>query len=70
MAYLFDPHVTECVVTISAKTHDAKAVSETHTFAVATHGREATNQITDTILSALHLAECARLTLTVTGEQK
>ena len=70
MAYVYDPHVTECVVTISAKTHDAKSVSETHTFAVATHGREATNQITDTILSALHLAECARLTLTVAEVQK
>ena len=57
MAYLFDPHVTECVVTIAVNCHDTKSLTETHTFTVATHGREVTNQITDTVLSALHLAE-------------
>jgi hypothetical protein len=59
MAYLFDPHVTECVVTISVNCHDTKSVSETHRFTVESHGREVTNQITDTVLSALHLAEAA-----------
>ena len=57
MAYLFDPHVTECTVTISVNCHDAKECTETHKFTVATHGREVTNQITDTVLSALHLAQ-------------
>jgi len=57
MAYLFDPHVRECTVTIEVNCCDAKCLTETHRFTVATHGREVTNQITDTVLSALHLAE-------------
>ena len=57
MAYLFDPHVTECEVTISVRCQDVKNLTETHRFTVATHGREVTNQITDTVLSALHLAQ-------------
>ncbi len=61
MAYAYDPHVTECIVTISVSCHDAKSMTETHTFRVETHGREVVNQITDTVLSALHLAEAATL---------
>jgi hypothetical protein len=57
MAYLFDPHVTECTVTISVNCHDAKCLTETHRFTEATHGREVVNQIADTVLSALHLAQ-------------
>lgn len=56
MAYIFHPHVTECSVTIAVRCHDAKSLTETHTFTAATHGIEVTNQIADTILSALHLA--------------
>ena len=57
MAYLFDPHVRECVVTIEVKCCDAKCLTETHRFTESDHGREVVNQITDTILSALHLAQ-------------
>ena len=59
MAYIFDPHVTECCVTISVRCHDTKSLTETHTYTVQSHGREVTNQLTDTVLSALHLADAA-----------
>lgn len=70
MAYVYDPRVARCVVTISAETSNDRSISETHTFLIETHGQEAVSQITDTILSALHLAECARVTSTVPEVQK
>ena len=66
MAYVYDPRVTRCVVTIAAETANDRSMSETHIFLVETHGQEVVSQLTDTILSALHLAEsAARATPTV-----
>jgi hypothetical protein len=55
MAHLFDPSVTECKVTISVK-HGRGELNESYTFLAERNGREITNQVTDTVLSALHLA--------------
>lgn len=70
MAYVFSSGVTETVITIAAKTADGRSVHETHVFNRDRDGQELTNQITDTVLSALHLAGTARAAVTVAEVQK
>jgi hypothetical protein len=57
MAYLFDPHIQEVTVSVSLiRSHDSGTLNETYTFLAKRDGVELTNQIADTVVSALHLA--------------
>jgi hypothetical protein len=57
MAHLYDPqHVIECKVSIAVKLSNGGSRNEDYTFLTSRDGRELTNQVTDTVLSALHLA--------------
>ena len=58
MAYLYYPHVTQCKVEVYIEQAHGGKHTETYTFVSSRDGVEATNQVADTILSALHLA-CA-----------
>lgn len=55
MAYLFDPSVQEVTITIAVK-HGRGELNESYTFIAGRNGREITNQVTDAVLSTLHLA--------------
>lgn len=57
MAYLYNPHVTEVTVTIDIKVAHHGDRHERVTFNIERNGIEITNQLADTVLSAMHLAE-------------
>ena len=61
MAYVYSGCVINCVITFSAKTADGRELNVTHIFTPEVNGQEVTNQIADTVLSALHLADAVRL---------
>jgi len=57
MAYLFHPHIQEVTVSVSlTRAHDSGTLNETYTFIAERDGIELTNQVADTVISALHLA--------------
>lgn len=61
MAYLYAPeHVTEVSVRIDVKLSDGGTRCETIVFQSERDGKELTNQLTDTVLSAMHLAIAGR----------
>jgi len=61
MAYIFNPHVEEVKITISViKAHQSGTFKEEYTFISDRDGMELTNQIADTVVSALHLASAVK----------
>ena len=56
MTFLYDPHVTEVEIIVSVKIAHHGEETRNLYFTEEEHGREITNQLADTVLSACDLA--------------